>query len=101
MDIDSGEESSTRTSKIEKKLSPKNKDQTTEKDKHKSTEETNEEAGEEDEFNLSLAAMENEIKPKVLKTIADLKKKYTKLASIHGSLKRFLNLLDLKSLVCQ
>ncbi|SVB84655.1 uncharacterized protein METZ01_LOCUS237509, partial [marine metagenome] len=38
-----------------------------------------EEANEEDEFNVSLAAMENEIKPKVLKTISNLKKSYNKL----------------------
>ena len=38
-----------------------------------------EEAHEDDEFNLSLAAMENEIKPKVLKTISNLKKNYIKL----------------------
>jgi len=34
---------------------------------------------EEDEFNPTLAAMENEIKPKVLKTINDLTKTYSKL----------------------
>jgi RNA polymerase primary sigma factor len=33
----------------------------------------------EDEFNPTLAAMENEIKPKVLKTISDLTKEYNKL----------------------
>ena len=33
----------------------------------------------EDEFNPTLAAMENEIKPKVLKTVADLNKYYNKL----------------------
>ena len=38
-----------------------------------------EEANEEDELNLSLAAMENEIKPKFLKIISDLKKNYIKL----------------------
>ena len=32
---------------------------------------------EEDEFNPSLAAMENEIKPKVLKTIVELNEKTT------------------------
>ena len=34
---------------------------------------------EEDEFNPTLAAMENEIKPKVLKTVNDLTKEYNKL----------------------
>ena len=38
-----------------------------------------EEANEEDEFNISLAAMEDEIKPKILKTISNLKKNYNKL----------------------
>ena len=64
------------TSKIEKKLSIKNKDK---KIENNNKNELPEEANEEDEFNLSLAAMENEIKPKVLKTISDLKKNYSKL----------------------
>ena len=70
LDYDGSDESDTATSKIEKKISIKNKDKKIENNK----DELPEEAHEEDEFNLSLAAMENEIKPKVLKTIADLKK---------------------------
>ncbi len=71
MDPDDNDESDKATSKNEKKLSIKNKDKKVENNKG--------ELPEEDEFNLSLAAMENEIKPKVLKTIFDLKKKYGKL----------------------
>jgi len=50
----------------------------------KEEEKKNEEQGDaesenDDEFNPTLAAMENEIKPKVLKTVNDLTKEYTKL----------------------
>jgi len=72
---DSGNESNTTASKTEKKTSVKNKD----KKKGENEGELPEEANEEDEFNVSLAAMENEIKPKVLKTISNLKKNYNKL----------------------
>ena len=75
LDLDSSDESDTATSKIEKKISIKNKDKKIENNK----DELPEEAHEEDEFNPSLAAMENEIKPKVLKTISNLKKNYIKL----------------------
>ena len=40
---------------------------------------TNEQSREEDEFNPTLAAMESEIRPKILKTILDLTKNYNKL----------------------
>jgi RNA polymerase primary sigma factor len=73
--LDYDNESNTTASKTEKKTSIKNKDK-----KEKENEgELPEEANDEDEFNVSLAAMENEIKPKVLKTISDLKKNYNKL----------------------
>tara|TARA_B100001964_G_scaffold223284_1_gene269054 strand:- start:355 stop:1524 length:1170 start_codon:yes stop_codon:yes gene_type:complete len=75
LDDDSSDQSNTSTSKIEKKLSLTNENKTAENNKGESPEEVEEE----DEFNLSLAAMENEVKPKVLKTISDLKKKYNKL----------------------
>ena len=75
LDYDNGNESNTTTSNTEKKLSVKNKD----KKKEENEGELPEEANEEDEFNISLAAMENEIKPKVLKTISNLKKNYNKL----------------------
>lgn len=71
LDNDKGNESNTTSLKTEKKTSVKNKD--------KKKEENESELPEEDEFNVSLAAMENEIKPVVLKTISDLKKKYNKL----------------------
>ena len=41
-----------------------------------------------DEFNPTLAAMENEIKPKVLKTISDLKKNYNKLIKYRSEERR-------------
>ena len=73
-DNDNG--SNTTVSNTEKKTSVKNKY----KKKEENENELSEEANEEDEFNVSLAAMENEIKPKVLKTIFNLKKSYNKLA---------------------
>ena len=75
LDPSSSDESDTATLKNEKKVSIKNKYKKVENNKNELPEEVNEE----DEFNLSLAAMENEIKPKVLKTISDLKKNYSKL----------------------
>ena len=75
LDYDNGNESNTTASKTEKKTSVKNKY----KKKEENEGELPEEANEEDEFNVSLAAMENEIKPKVLKTISNLKKNYNKL----------------------
>ena len=71
LDYDKGNESNTTSLKTEKKTSVKNKDKKKEKNEG--------ELPEEDEFNVSLAVMEDEIKPKVLKTISDLKKKYNKL----------------------
>ena len=62
LDYDNGNESNTTVSKTEKKTSVKNKH----KKKEENEGELPEEANEEDEFNISLAAMENEIKPKVL-----------------------------------
>jgi len=79
LDNDKGNESNTTSLKTEKKTSVKNKDKKKEENESKLPEEATEEATEEDEFNVSLAAMENEIKPVVLKTISDLKKKYNKL----------------------
>ena len=72
LDYDNGNESNTTASNTEKKLSVKNKDKKKEENEGELPEE-------EDEFNVSLAAMENEIKPKVLKTISNLKKNYNKL----------------------
>ena len=75
LDDDKGNESNATASKTEKKTSVKNND----KKKEENEGESPEEANEEDEFNISLAAMENEVKPKVLKTISNLKKNYNKL----------------------
>jgi len=75
LDNDKGNESNTTSLKTEKKTSVKNKDKKKEENESELPEEATEEATEED----SLAAMENEIKPVVLKTISDLKKKYNKL----------------------
>jgi len=50
-----------------------------EKDKKETTEEKKEETIEEDEFNPSLAVMEEEIKPQVILTISQLSKNYYKL----------------------
>jgi RNA polymerase primary sigma factor len=75
VDYDNSNQSNATDSNIEKKLSVKNKDKKEEENEN----ELSEGASEEDEFNVSLAAMENEIKPKVLKTISNLKKNYNKL----------------------
>ena len=64
--------------RLKKKTSVKNKYKKEEENKG----ELPEEANEEDEFNISLAAMENEIKPKVLKTISNLKKNYKQTSQI-------------------
>ena len=69
-----------------------NKQKTSEDDKENNEENNNEE---EDEFNPTLAAMESEIKPKVLKTISDLTKDYTKL--IKYQKERLENVLSGKS----
>jgi len=53
----------------------KNNEKDESKDKDKNLQQDNEE----DEFNPTLAAMESEIKPKVMKTIYDLTKSYNKL----------------------
>ena len=65
--------------KVNHKLEQQNKN-TTETEKSNATPETkNQENIEEDEFNLSLAAMEEEIKPQVISTINVLCKDYGKL----------------------
>ena len=59
-------------------LSAKQKNSTDIKDKSENNTENNNEDSD-DEFNPTLAAMENEIKPKVLHTVANLSKDYNKL----------------------
>jgi len=75
LDYDNSNESNTTASKAEKKTSVKDKY----KKEEENEDELPEEANEEDEFNISLATMEDEIKPKILKTISNLKKNYNKL----------------------
>ncbi len=72
IDIDTNymEDETTGTSSKQKESSEEDKSSTTQ-DENKNLDE--------DEFNPTLAAMENEIKPKVLKTISDLSKEYNKL----------------------
>ena len=57
-----------------KKEETKNK-----KDKEENKKDNEQAAAEEDEFNVSLAKMEEEIRPKIIKIIDDLTKEYTKL----------------------
>ena len=59
-------------------LSAKQKNSTDIKDKSENNPENNNEDSD-DEFNPTLAAMENEIKPKVLNTVANLSRDYNKL----------------------
>ena len=65
--------------KNENKLEKSNKEAKEEKGEEKGKEEKSEEYFEEEEFNPSLAAMEEEIKPKVIKTIDTISKNYHKL----------------------
>jgi RNA polymerase primary sigma factor len=90
MDIDSEDGSviSTKKNKTKEKPQTENKlensnkdskDSKEEKDNTENKESKNEDYPEEDEFNPSLAAMEEEIKPKVISTINVLSKHYSKL----------------------
>jgi len=79
IDIDTNymeEENSSQEAKEKKDEGKKNKDEKISKDEKK--EQTQQEV-EEDEFNPTLAAMESEIKPKILDTVNKLTKDYTKL----------------------
>ncbi len=67
------------TNYMEEENSSNAKKKNDEDNKKDSTEKSEINSEEEDEFNPTLAAMENEIKPKVLKTINDLTKEYNKL----------------------
>ena len=60
------------------------KDSSEEENSNQSEEEKNQEKLEEDEFNPTLAAMEEEIKPQVISTINSLCKDYTKLIKIQN-----------------
>ena len=73
IDIDTNYMEDENTSQSNKQ---KNSDNEASKDENQNNEESN---VDDDEFNPTLAAMENEIKPKVLKTIHTLTKEYNKL----------------------
>ena len=76
---DDSESNSTKAGKNSSKKDKYNVSSENGKESNKDKNDSNEEDSEEDEFNPSLAAMENEIKPKVLTTISNLIKKYNKL----------------------
>jgi len=80
-DFESGDEENDEEEKIDKKNKlAKTDKKSSEKDKDKKDEKKPEEQfEEEDEFNVSLAAMEEEIKPRVTETINNLSKNYVKL----------------------
>ena len=77
---DDSESNSTKAGKNSSKKDKYNVSSENGKESNKDKNDSNEEDSEEDEFNPSLAAMENEIKPKVLTTISNLIKKYNKLS---------------------
>jgi len=82
---DEGRESSSKKDKLNEKKEKNDKLEKTKKELGEAEEKTNQEDNkkqeylEEDEFNPSLAAMEEEIKPQVVSTINSLCKDYTKL----------------------
>ena len=79
IDIDTNymeEENSSQDVKVKKDDDKKNKDEKNSKGEKK---EQNQHEAEEDEFNPTLAAMESEIKPKILETVNKLTKDYSKL----------------------
>ena len=80
IDIDSTyEDFESSNSEDEEKPKKNNKIKVEEKENNKSEKEEAESNVEEDEFNISLAKMEEEIKPKILNILESLNKNYTKL----------------------
>ena len=80
IDIDSTyEDFESSNSEDEEKPKKNNKIKVEEKENNKSEKEEAESNVEEDEFNISLAKMEEEIKPKILNILDSLNKNYTKL----------------------
>ena len=75
---DDGGESEDKNNIKKPKVQKENK-KSNEKDEGKDKDKNLQQDNEEDEFNPTLAAMESEIKPKVMKTIYDLTKSYNKL----------------------
>ncbi len=79
-DFEGGDEEDDGEEKVKKNKLAKTDKKSPEKDKDKKDEKKPEEQfEEEDEFNVSLAAMEEEIKPRVTETINNLSKNYVKL----------------------
>ena len=80
-DFEGGDEEDDGEEKVKKNKLAKTDKKSPEKDKDKKGEKKPEEQQfeEEDEFNVSLAAMEEEIKPRVTETINNLSKNYVKL----------------------
>ena len=83
MDIDDGSSDSSKKSKIKSAKKDKDQEENKKNEKDGAGNATGEESesSDEDEFNISLAAMENEIKPKVISIITYLSKNYSKLIS--------------------
>ena len=85
LDLDSeGEDANQKKNKLKNKLKDKKEedeklDKDKEKDKEKDGSDKDNTYSEDDEFNPSLAAMEEEIKPQVISTIHSLSKQYSKL----------------------
>jgi len=79
IDIDSTYEDFETDAVESKKLKAESNDKKNKEENKKSGEATPAVAGEEDEFNVSLAKMEEEIKPKIIKIIDNLTKDYIKL----------------------
>ena len=79
IDIDSTYEDFEADAEESKKLKAEAKSKKNKEENKKSTEVTPVAADEEDEFNVSLAKMEEEIKPKIIKIIDNLTKDYIKL----------------------
>ena len=74
MDIEDGTNSNKKTKDKDIEKNQKNNS-----DNKKETKESQEKPEEEDEFNISLAAMETEIKPKVMETLNLIEKNYNKM----------------------
>jgi len=80
MDIESGDKPKiTQKTKQNEKKQANIQEEKTDKDLQEAPNNKNEEINEEDEFNPSLAAMEEEIRPQVISTINILSKNYSKL----------------------
>ena len=82
--------------KINKKSKNKNKDENENENKDKDEKKDIENSSDDDEFNVSLAKMEEEIKPKILSILESLNKNYSKLQKYQKE--KLTCLLDAKEL---